>query len=163
MSNMWNFSQEPGQDRDLITLYILHSLNLGPKSGYDIMKEMSDKTGGAWTPSKGTVYPLIKSLEREGLVHVVEVGKRSKNILGLTKSGEKALKKVRNQKPELRERLYLFKCLLMEIFGAEMYSMQGILMEIRMVAEEIPAEKRLLVMSLLEETLEELRSLESDD
>ena len=160
---MWNFSQEPGQDRDLITLYILHSLNLGPKSGYDIMKEMSDKTGGAWTPSKGTVYPLIKSLEKEGLVHVVEVGKRSKNILGLTESGERVLNKIRNQRPESRERLYLFKNLLMEIFGAEMYSMQGLLMEIRLSAEEIPAERRLMGMAVLKETLEKLKALGPGD
>jgi len=160
---MWSFSQEPGKDRDLITLYILHSLSLHPGSGYDIMKEMSEKTDGAWSPSKGTVYPLIKSLEKEGLIRVAEVGKRSKNILELTESGERILKRIRNKRPESRERLYLFKNLLMDIFGAEMFSLQGLLMEIQFAAEEIPAEKRLMGMAILEESLEKLKDLGSED
>lgn len=160
---MWSFSQEPGKDRDLITLYILHSLSLHPKSGYDIMKEMSEKTGGAWSPSKGTVYPLIKSLEKEGLIRVAEVGKRSKNILELTESGERILKRIRNKRPESRERLYLFKNMLMDIFGAEMFSLQGLLMEIQFAAEEIPVEKRLMGMAILEESLEKLKILGSED
>ncbi|MBN1432563.1 MAG: PadR family transcriptional regulator [Methanomicrobiaceae archaeon] len=159
MNNLWIFSPKKGKERDLITLYIFHSLDREPKSGYDLLKEMSDKTGGAWVPSKGTVYPLLKSLEKEGLIRVAEVGKRSKNIFGLTESGEKTLKIIRSQRLESRERLCLFKNLLMEIFGAEMFSLQGLLMEIQFAAEEIPAEKRLMAMAILEESLEKLKAI----
>lgn len=158
---MWNFSQEPGKDRGLITIYILHSLAKGPKSGYDLLREMSEKTGGAWLPSKGRVYPLLKSLEEEGLIRVLKVEKRSKNIFEITDEGEKALRKIRNRRSESRERLYLFKDLLMEVFGAETFSMKGLLMEIEFAAGDIPAEKRVAGMAVLEECLEKLRAVES--
>ena len=51
----------------------------------------------------------------------------------------------------------------MEIFGAEIFSLQGLLMEIRFAAEEIPAEKRLMGMAVLEESLEKLRLLGPDN
>ena len=139
MNNMWSFSQEEGKDRDLITLFILHSLDSRPKSGYDLLKEMSEK---------------------EGLIRVAETGIRSKNIYEITGTGEIALKKIRNRRPESRERLYLFKDLLMEIFGAEMFSLQGLLMEVRFAAEGIPAERRIEGMAVLEECLGKLKSLD---
>jgi DNA-binding PadR family transcriptional regulator len=36
--------------------------------GYQIMQAMSDRTGGAWHPSPGAIYPPIAQLEDEGLV-----------------------------------------------------------------------------------------------
>ena len=46
--------------------------------GYQIMQAMSDRTGGAWRPSPGAVYPTIAQLEDEGLVTTQEEdGRRS--------------------------------------------------------------------------------------
>ena len=36
--------------------------------GYEIIGEISDRTGGAWRPSPGSVYPTLQMLEEEGLV-----------------------------------------------------------------------------------------------
>jgi DNA-binding PadR family transcriptional regulator len=44
--------------------------------GYQIMQAMSDRTGGAWRPSPGAVYPTIAQLEDEGLVTTQEEGGR---------------------------------------------------------------------------------------
>jgi DNA-binding PadR family transcriptional regulator len=40
--------------------------------GYQIMQAMSERTGGAWRPSPGAVYPTLAQLEDEGLVTTQE-------------------------------------------------------------------------------------------
>ena len=37
--------------------------------GYQIIRELSERTGGAWNPSPGSVYPTLQQLEDEELVH----------------------------------------------------------------------------------------------
>jgi DNA-binding PadR family transcriptional regulator len=51
-----------------LRLYLLNLLDEGPRHGYDIMQALSDRTGGTYTPSAGTVYPRLAKLEDEGLV-----------------------------------------------------------------------------------------------
>src|SRR6187200_922504 len=47
-----------------------------PMHGYQIMQAMSDRSGGAWHPSPGAIYPTIAQLEDEGLVTTKEEGGR---------------------------------------------------------------------------------------
>ena len=56
-----------------------------PMHGYQIMQAIADRTGGAWAPSPGAVYPAINLLEDEGLVAVAaESGRR---LVTLTDAG----------------------------------------------------------------------------
>jgi len=36
--------------------------------GYQIIRELGERTGGAWNPSPGSVYPTLQQLEDEELV-----------------------------------------------------------------------------------------------
>jgi DNA-binding PadR family transcriptional regulator len=56
-----------------------------PMHGYQIMQAMSDRTGGAWRPSPGAVYPTIAQLEDEGLVTTQQEGGR--RLVTLTPEG----------------------------------------------------------------------------
>jgi DNA-binding PadR family transcriptional regulator len=56
-----------------------------PMHGYQIMQAMSDRTGGAWHPSPGAIYPTIAQLEDEGLVTTKEEGGR--RLVTLTSEG----------------------------------------------------------------------------
>ena len=56
-----------------------------PMHGYQIMQAMRDRTGGAWRPSPGAVYPTIAQLEDEGLVTTREEGGR--RLVTLTSEG----------------------------------------------------------------------------
>ncbi len=40
----------------------------GPSTGYGLIKAIAEKTGGAWEPSPGSVYPTLAQLVDEGLV-----------------------------------------------------------------------------------------------
>ncbi len=47
---------------------ILALLAERPMHGYEIIREIAERTGGAWRPSPGSVYPTLTMLEEEGLV-----------------------------------------------------------------------------------------------
>lgn len=68
-----------------LRLYLLNLLNEGPRHGYDIMQALSDRTGGTYTPSAGTVYPRLAKLEEEGLVTKTVDGR--KTVYEITDAG----------------------------------------------------------------------------
>src|SRR6266545_6020465 len=39
-----------------------------PMHGYDLIRELEQRSGGAWRPSPGSIYPTLQLLEDEGLV-----------------------------------------------------------------------------------------------
>jgi DNA-binding PadR family transcriptional regulator len=63
---------EPGRGprvrRGDVRVAILAVLADGPRNGYQVIGEISERTGGAWRPSPGSVYPTISQLEDEALV-----------------------------------------------------------------------------------------------
>ena len=68
-----------------LRLYLLNLLDEGPRHGYDLMQALSDRTGGTYTPSAGTVYPRLAKLEEEGLVTKVVDGR--KTVYEITDAG----------------------------------------------------------------------------
>ena len=40
----------------------------GPKHGYEVIKQLEEKTGGQYSPSPGTLYPTLQYLDDLGLV-----------------------------------------------------------------------------------------------
>ena len=47
---------------------VLILLNNKPSHGYEIMKEIKDKTKGFYKPTPGGVYPILKDLEKTGYI-----------------------------------------------------------------------------------------------
>ena len=39
-----------------------------PMHGYDLIRELENRSGGAWRPSPGSIYPTLQMLEEEGLI-----------------------------------------------------------------------------------------------
>ena len=57
---------------------VLAALAEQPGHGYDIIQTLEEKSGGAWRPSPGSIYPTLQQLEDEGLVRSSERdGKRT--------------------------------------------------------------------------------------
>ncbi|GAA1668052.1 PadR family transcriptional regulator [Kribbella sp. NPDC056951] len=47
-------------------------------NGYQIIQEIAERSGGAWKPSPGSIYPTLQQLEDEGLVTAdAETGRRT--------------------------------------------------------------------------------------
>jgi DNA-binding PadR family transcriptional regulator len=75
----------PRMRRGDIRTAILAVLTEGPGHGYDVMQNLEDKTGGAWRPSPGSVYPTLQLLEDEGLVRSTE--RDGKRVFEITDAG----------------------------------------------------------------------------
>jgi DNA-binding PadR family transcriptional regulator len=56
-----------------------------PGHGYEVMQRLEEKSGGAWRPSPGSVYPTLQQLQDEGLVTSTE--RDGKRVFELTEAG----------------------------------------------------------------------------
>jgi DNA-binding PadR family transcriptional regulator len=61
--------------------------------GYEMIQEISDRSGGLWRPSPGSVYPTLQLLVDEGLIVGTE-SEGSKRLFELTDDGRAAADKV---------------------------------------------------------------------
>ena len=74
-----------------VRLAILSLLAEGPKHGYQLMKEMKDRSGGMYSASAGSIYPTLQQLEDEGLIEAAQAS--GKRVYSLTEAGRKELEK----------------------------------------------------------------------
>ncbi|MFP5290931.1 MAG: helix-turn-helix transcriptional regulator [Actinomycetes bacterium] len=72
-----------------LRLYLLHVLAERPMHGYEIIQALSDRFGGTYVPSAGTVYPRLGKLEADGLVSRLADGRRT--IYTMTPEGRAEL------------------------------------------------------------------------
>src|ERR1022692_4312828 len=80
-------SRGPKAGRGDVRAAILAGLGEGPRNGYQIMSEIEERSGGAWRPSPGAVYPALSQLADEGLIAGEESGGR--RTFGLTEAGRR--------------------------------------------------------------------------
>ncbi|WP_078888407.1 PadR family transcriptional regulator [Streptomyces sclerotialus] len=64
---------------------ILALLKDRPMHGYEMIQEIAERSGGAWKPSPGSVYPTLQLLEDEGLIASRSEG--GKKLFELTDEG----------------------------------------------------------------------------
>ncbi|MEU0915553.1 PadR family transcriptional regulator [Streptomyces althioticus] len=67
---------------------ILALLKDRPMHGYEMIQEIAERSGGAWKPSPGSVYPTLQLLEDEGLI--VSESEGGKKLFSLTEAGRTA-------------------------------------------------------------------------
>jgi len=74
---------------------VLRLLSEQPMHGYQIIQELSARSGGAWSPSAGSVYPTLQLLADEGLVIAQETA--GKKVFSLTETGIAAVAEAAEQ------------------------------------------------------------------
>ncbi len=57
--------------------------------GYEMIKEIEERSGGYWKPSAGSIYPTLQLLEEQGLISGEEVD--GKRLFTLTEDGRAAI------------------------------------------------------------------------
>jgi DNA-binding PadR family transcriptional regulator len=58
--------------------------------GYEMIKEVEERTDGAWIPSAGSIYPTLQMLEDEGLIRGEESDGKRRFTLTETGSAQQA-------------------------------------------------------------------------
>jgi DNA-binding PadR family transcriptional regulator len=68
----WGFGRGFGRGQKVgrgdVRAAILALLAEEPMHGYQIITELTERSGGEWRPSPGSVYPTLQALEDQGLV-----------------------------------------------------------------------------------------------
>jgi DNA-binding PadR family transcriptional regulator len=72
-----------------LRLYLLSLLAEQPRHGYELIQALSDRFGGTYSPSAGTIYPRLAKLEEEGLVTKTSDGR--KTVYEITDAGRDEL------------------------------------------------------------------------
>ncbi|BDZ64260.1 PadR family transcriptional regulator [Agromyces mangrovi Wang et al. 2018] len=72
-----------------LRLYLLSLLAERPRHGYELIQALSDRFGGTYSPSAGTIYPRLAKLEAEGLVAKTADGR--KTVYEITDAGRAEL------------------------------------------------------------------------
>jgi len=85
-------------DRELLKgntpTLVLAVLSAGPQHTYAIGRIIKERTGDALKFQRGTLYPVLHALERDGLVSgqwETEEGERPRRIYAITDAGRKEL------------------------------------------------------------------------
>ncbi len=96
----WEFSGGRGDNRqrrrrmfdgDELRLILLALIGDAPRHGYDLIREIEERTGGAYVPSPGVVYPTLTMLADMGQIEERE-SEGAKKLYGITAEGEAHLK-----------------------------------------------------------------------
>ena len=72
-----------------LRLYLLSLLAEQPRHGYELIQALSERFGGTYSPSAGTIYPRLAKLEEEGLVTKAADGR--KTVYEITPAGRAEL------------------------------------------------------------------------
>lgn len=78
----------PRMNKGDVRSAVLSLLLEQPMHGYQIIREIEDRSGGSWKPSPGSVYPTLQLLTDEGLVQAEESNGRK--TYSLTAEGRAA-------------------------------------------------------------------------
>ncbi|MQA21063.1 PadR family transcriptional regulator [Rugamonas rivuli] len=73
-------------DAGAMRYIVLQLIAEKPRHGYEIIKELEQRSGGGYTPSPGAIYPLLSMLLDMG--HVVATADGNKKLHTITPEGE---------------------------------------------------------------------------
>lgn len=79
---------------------ILKLIDKKPMYGYEMIKEMEEKSKGVFTLKEGTLYPILHTLEEKGLVEAYwdeGCGKRKRKYYKITEEGRLSLKEKKEE------------------------------------------------------------------
>ncbi len=78
-----------------IRMGVLILLNKKPAHGYEIMKQINNRTKGFWQPTAGGVYPILRDLEKSGYIEGEWQTQKNRKIkvYKITESGELILRR----------------------------------------------------------------------
>jgi DNA-binding PadR family transcriptional regulator len=85
--------------RSFLKYIVLKIIKDKPIHGYEIMKTVELLSKGQWTPSAGSIYPILESLESKGFVQSEETDRRK--VYSITPAGTEALDHMTQEKLEL--------------------------------------------------------------
>jgi len=88
-----------------LRIVVLILLNRKPHYGYEMMKEIKERTMGFWKPTPGGIYPILQNLEKSGYVQGEwnSQMKRKRKTYAITETGEVVLERALTKESQIAE------------------------------------------------------------
>jgi DNA-binding PadR family transcriptional regulator len=86
----WWRGPAPRADRGLVRYLVLDAIGSEARHGYEIIQVIGDKSGGAYRPSPGVIYPTLQMLEELGHARTIEQNERK--VYAITEAGQRELR-----------------------------------------------------------------------
>lgn len=99
----------------MLKIFILKKIASSPSTGYGIIKKCREKLG--YTPSTGSIYPLLKTMEKQGYIVGREEGR--KIVYSISPKGKEFLDGLEKIREEFYARLKSYIVATAEIFNDE--------------------------------------------
>ncbi|MCW3837581.1 PadR family transcriptional regulator [Sphingomonas canadensis] len=88
-------------DGSELRLLLLKLIEEAPRHGYDLIREIEERSGGAYAPSPGVVYPTLTLLGEMGLIEEQQA-EGAKKVYAITVAGQAHL----TERDEMVEALF---------------------------------------------------------
>ena len=145
-----------------VELLVLKSLSEGEKTGYAIMKSLSERTGRNF--SYGSIMPALKRLERAG---AISCSKGKRKIYRITKKGKEKLGEIEKARGKLVAEAREMMRIISELAGEEIriitaedvVGFHGELARLVKIISSIPKEKAGKARKEFREFLRRLKKL----
>ncbi len=85
--------------RIFLKFIVLKIIRDQPTHGYEIIKTIEARSAGRWTPSAGSIYPILESLEQNGIIRSEEIDR--KKVYAITPKGKIAFERMAEKKRQL--------------------------------------------------------------
>ncbi len=99
------FSRRRGlYDSEELRLVLLSLIADQPRHGYDLIREIEERTGGQYAPSPGVIYPTLTMLQDMGLI-AEEDAAGTRKVYAVTEEGKKHLAEKKDEVAALLARI----------------------------------------------------------
>jgi DNA-binding PadR family transcriptional regulator len=150
---------------DELRLILLKLIADQPRHGYDLIREIEARTGGAYAPSPGVVYPTLTLLADMALIDEAPVasgGGGARKLFAITDAGHTVLADKAEEVAALFARLAELGAARARTDAAPVRRAMGNLrtvLQTRMSAEDVAADTQYAVAALLDEVAQKIERL----
>ena len=148
-------------DGSELRLILLKLIEEQPRHGYDLIREIEERTGGAYAPSPGVVYPTLTMLEDMGLIDEQKT-EGAKKQFAITVAGSAHLTERAQEVEALFARLSQLASMRERTDGAPIRRAMGNLRAVlqnRLTAEGVDADTLHDVAAILDEAAQKIERL----
>jgi DNA-binding PadR family transcriptional regulator len=148
-------------DSGELRLVILKLIEEAPRHGYDLIREIEERTGGAYAPSPGVIYPTLTLLGDMGLIEEA-ASEGTKKQFAITEAGSAELAAKADEVKTLLDRLSQMGKQRAKTDGAPIRRAMGNLRAVlqnRLVGDDVTAETLHDVAAILDEAAQKIERL----
>ena len=148
-------------DSGELKLVLLKLIEEQARHGYDLIRENEDRTGGAYAPSPGVIYPTLTLLDDMGLI-AEEKSEGAKKLFALTREGSVHLTEKTVEVDAVMAKLTAMGAMRAKTDGAPIRRAMGNLRAVlqnRLMGDDVTAETLHEVAAILDEAAQKIERL----